>query len=241
MKHKKVIIICSAVVLVIVIGIILISFVSSSVFNNKDEFRDLEISTDVDDPRVGFMINFSIMNPPKNANISWNLGDGNISYDNVVMHYYDRPGYYSIHVEAVWENGRGNATIEIGVKNNDYSDNREVGVVRELQRYLGIGYSLSYAFQPGINEPSLMVEIVLTNAIGSIEFHIEAQYEYEHGYEWETLYSESTMATYQTLTFRQEIPNIHIDPEAMNIRVSGGFILWEGRIASSQLTMEVTF
>lgn len=242
-KMNKKIAIFGSIGLAFILIILAISFTfaSTSIFKNEDEFRKLELSIDNKDIRKGDFFNITVTNLPKGANVTWDFGDGNTSNNQIGTHQYLLPGYYKIIVEGSWEGGYGNGSFDIGIKNKDYYNHQVNDAMFVLRRGVGTGNSDSYYFPPGISNPLLNLEIILRNAIGGIEYFIEVFTYYENDSKWDTVLSESTIATYETLTFQKEIDEIKIDPESEMIEVWAGFILWEGRIQENEITMEINF
>ena len=241
MKKRLIILSSIGVIVILLVSIVLTSIVSLSINTKENTFRELNILLDNTDIRVGNTINFTIENLPNNSNITWNLGDGNYSSNEITSHIYSKPGYYLIQVDAFWKNGKGNGSIEIGVKNVDYYNHGSGDVVRDLRIGSGTGRSMGHSFVPGISEPYYKLDIVLFNVIGIIEYYIYVDYEYDYGWEWNTMFSERTTASYETLSIQKEIPRIPVDCDALLVHIYGGFIIWEGRVESSEIEINVIF
>jgi PKD repeat protein len=240
--NKKVIIIGSVgLVIILIIVILSVSLVSYSIFSKENEFRNLEFTIDNQDVRELDSFNITISNLPGGANVSWDFGDGNISYNQIGSHEYELPGYYTIFVEATWDGGSGNGTFEIGIKNRDYHRHDVNDALLSLRRGRGTGNSDSHYFAPGISNPSFNIEIILKDAIGAIEYFVEVFTYYEDDANWDTVFSESRIATYETISFEKEISQIQVDPNCIEVEVWAGFILWEGRVRENEITMELTF
>ena len=228
------------ILLVIVGGVVGFSISRSPIFEKKEEFRELKFSVDKDPLMAGEEFNISVSNLPDDANITWFMGDGEIKFGKRCCHSYGLSDFYRISAEARWKGGHGNGTIEVCPLLDDILVEREGIKVRDLRRGWGTGSFVSTEFHYcGVEKgPTITTSAILDDSIGTIDIYVWC---YSSESDWGFSDDEQFIATYETITYENAFNDLDL-PETMDpIYIEIGFIVWDGRIGSYSLEIEVDY
>ena len=129
---------------------------------------DIQIE-DFNDIRTYERINYSVLNAPKESNITWEMGDNTFLYGEKVNYYYRTSNYFELNVTAVWDGKFALGTIIVPVKNRDW-ENFSVSGIADYKMIMGIaGMSLGPNIPNGITVPNIEVKMSIWNVTRDIE------------------------------------------------------------------------
>lgn len=164
----------------------------------------LEIIVADDDVRTREKVNYSVENAPYGSNITWDMGDGNVTYGEKIIHSYDISSYYIINVTAIWGNKFAKTSTELGVKNRDgsmiYSSiSKKIGIIGQ------IGVSIGTDIMKGISIPEVIVTLELYNFTGSAYIGVSILERYDNDYRNGSLRNDSIEGRMEEYSISWEI------------------------------------
>lgn len=141
------------------------------ILNPDDSEITLEIVVDDYDVRTREEVNFTVKNAPNGSNITWDMGDGTITYGEKITHSYGISSYYMINVTAIWDDKFAKTSIELGVKNRDgfviyRGTSKKVGIVGQL------AVSIGTDMWKGISTPYVIVALKVYNFTGNADIGV---------------------------------------------------------------------
>jgi len=235
------------ITLVILIVVAVIGFtLSTSSFNSDDNNLTSIIEVDKTIARIEETINFSSENcKGEISSYNWNFGDGNTSTEKNPSHKYDQSDWYNVTLEVIGNNKKiSNNTIQIGIQQTDlfyeYSWDRH----RELRPRWASGNGLTIPIGPNIGHPQVEIKCTIIQPIGTLEFHVRAEWEIPNSRSWDNLYSESIIGTGQDIEI-----NYIVQPDDYPSEMNEDVLSWigadvmvvEGRWGNLEMSMNIIY
>jgi hypothetical protein len=158
------------IITLILFLIIIVGYATSVILllSSSSDHVDALITVDNKNSRLGESIVFDGSNSTGDINrYFWDLGDGNTSTEEIVVHQYELAGWYNVSLKVESSNGRSsNNSIVVGVQQNDNE------VYLDLPRLFWIsggrrGYYVESPLGPNIGNPTAEVNIHLEGAVGN--------------------------------------------------------------------------
>jgi hypothetical protein len=167
------------------------------------------------------------------------MDDGELRFGQKCCHIFDISKTNHITVEARWDGGRGNGTLDLCAFVEDYHDERSGDTIRDLRRGWGRGSWIDASFfYCEMGGPEIQGGVTLHDAIGRIEIWVMAWGEESDFNYWET---HDYIATYETITFEGIWDDLDIPECSDTFIFEIDFILWDGRIGSYDFVINIDY
>jgi hypothetical protein len=230
------------IITLILFLIIIVGYATSVILllSSSSDHVDALITVDNKNSRLGESIVFDGSNSTGDINrYFWDLGDGNTSTEEIVVHQYELAGWYNVSLKVESSNGRSsNNSIVVGVQQNDNE------VYLDLPRLFWIsggrrGYYVESPLGPNIGNPTAEVNIHLEGAVGNLGISLWFN---EEGYSRE-YYSETFTATGGAFDYSYTFQPFDFPIDAQSGTCEILFALWidEGKWRSGSIGMNVVF
>jgi len=243
MKKRGVIFAAIAIGILILGGFI--GFGISKVTNSgkNDEKRELVIIPDKEFIHRNEMFNLTINNVPDNANITWFLDDGNITFGKVCCHSYPFSDVYNISAHAIWDGGSGNGTIEIFACNEDvHFEEHGDSLFSVRPRYYTYEYcGEMFFYSCNLRDPEVSLDLQINEVIGLI--HIEAIFwrHDENGAFGHSVILDNQFGTNSVIHIQETFSDLEMEPWLYPYSIEVGIAVLEGRIGSYDLYMDAIY
>lgn len=126
----------------------------------------VEIIPSIPDIRHETTVIYEARGPPSNGNYTWDFGDDQILYGNLVSHRYLISDHYTITVVARWNDSVVEDQLEISVKNKDTIFMAEGTLMKVFLGQFGLG--LSGEIPEGITTPTSKIYLNLTQLTNDV-------------------------------------------------------------------------
>jgi len=232
-KIKLLIIIFSCLIIISTI----FGIVSYSNFLNRD--FNIKIITDKTDIRTDELLSLSVISPGSDANITWDLGNGDSKYGEFISYSYNQSKIFDIIVVVDWNGVTKEDNMTMIVKNQDFYEHYYGEGFQNLNPISMTGRGSAGIILPGITDPEVEISLNLQNAIGNIQIDIRL-FDPVSG-ENELINMENIMGNNNDINFdytieRGELPEIDT---LKNIQVN--FIINNGKCNSWNNEIKVTY
>jgi hypothetical protein len=241
---RRAIIITIGVVGILIFGVIIgfgISKVTSG--ENKKDFRELTIVSDKEIIHRNEMFNLTVENVPDDANITWFLDDGNITFGKVCCYKYLYSDMYNISAQAIWDGGSGNGTIEIYACNldvhfEDHGDNL-FSIRPRSNNYEFCGRMFFYSCN--LEDPVVSIDLQINDVVGLIHIEVIFWRHEQNGASGHSVVYENQFGTNSVITIQETFTDLEIEPSEYPYSLEVGIAVLEGRIGSYDLTMAAIY
>lgn len=243
MIKKRIVIAIGGFCILILGGII--GFGISDMISGSDKMdtRHLSIVPDKEVIHRNEIFNLTIDNVPNNANITWFLDDGNITFGRVCCHKYPFSDIYNISAFAKWDGGEGNGTIELFACNEDvYFEEHGDNTFSVRPRYYSSEFcGEMFFYSCNVVDPIISIDFQINDVVGLV--HVEVIFWKHHlnGASGSSVVFDNQFGTNSVINIEETFSDLEIEPWLYPYSFEARIAVIEGRISSYDLIMNAIY
>jgi len=229
-------------IIISVVTILVLSCIIFLLLFNKDNNEKKNIPNIIVNKRCGAVMDefiFSVENIDNDVNVTWDLGDGNVSYGKTIKHRYQRSDYFDVICRVDYGKSEVSSNITISVVNMNYYSNYNGNSIININPISSKTIEGSAFIFEGISEPIIFVNITINNCYGSLEILV-LTYDIETDAE-SIVISKSYNGINQDIQFSEMLLNNDFPQYEESLLIDAQIILHNGRCGQWNINISVEY